>query len=276
MADDDAQDLLVRLDRYFDAAPRSGTRTEEIGPFTLFINEGIGWRYYARPRLGESVFEPEDVRAVIERQRTLNQPRQFEWIEDVGPTVGTAIASCGLTIAPRPLLHLKDSGFEPVPPPPDVQIRFAEPDDDLATMTAVAMIGFGSPGTGVGKAGIESLAQAAASIDSKTIEFARSRIAGRSTRLSVAFIGGDPVASGSHQPVDGQTEITGVACLPAFRRRGLGAAVTSALAVDAGENGVHTICLSAGDETIARVYERVGFRRVGTVAEAVGPQEEPS
>ena len=37
--------------------------------------------------------------------------------------------------------------------------------------------------------------------------------------------------------------------------------------------GVETVFLSAGDEDVARVYERVGFRRVGSVGEAAQASE---
>jgi predicted GNAT family acetyltransferase len=60
------------------------------------------------------------------------------------------------------------------------------------------------------------------------------------------------------------TEIVGVATLPAFRRRGIGAALTAFLTSDAGDRGVRTVFLSAGNEDVARVYERAGFRRIGT------------
>jgi ribosomal protein S18 acetylase RimI-like enzyme len=261
-------EMLRRLDRYFDAVPRSVARTEEVGPFTLFINEGIGWRFYARPRPGEAVFEPSDVQRVLERQQAMAQPRQLEWTEDVSPGVGRAAMACGLAVSSRPLMLLERGDLEPLTPPAGCEIRFAEPGDDLATMLAVAMVGFGSPGTGIGAPGTDEVADASDSIEPATLAFTRGRIAARSSRLAVAIVDGRPVATGSHQPVDGVTEITGVACLPAFRRRGLGAAVTAALAADASAGGVHTICLSAGDTLIARVYERVGFRGIGTVGEA--------
>ena len=44
-------DLLARLERYYDEAPRANADTEEHGPFTVFVSRG-GWPYYARPRLG--------------------------------------------------------------------------------------------------------------------------------------------------------------------------------------------------------------------------------
>ena len=58
--------LLVRIDAYLDAVPRSVTTTERSGPFTLFVNRGNGWRYYARPQLGQTRFTIEDVEAVLD------------------------------------------------------------------------------------------------------------------------------------------------------------------------------------------------------------------
>ena len=46
-------DLLGTLETYYDAAPRPSARTEEVGPFTLFLQaQPGGWPYYARARLG--------------------------------------------------------------------------------------------------------------------------------------------------------------------------------------------------------------------------------
>ena len=84
--------LLSSIDGYLDAVPRPATRIEEIGPFTLFVNEGIGWRYYARPTVGAERFTSFDVQVVLERQRELDQPLEFEWLVDVTPGVGPATA----------------------------------------------------------------------------------------------------------------------------------------------------------------------------------------
>ena len=62
-----------------------------------------------------------------------------------------------------------------------------------------------------------------------------------------------------------------MACLPAFRRRGLGAAVTSTLAQDAFLRRVETVFLSADDESVARIYGRLGFRAIGRVGAAAAP-----
>ena len=44
--------------------------------------------------------------------------------------------------------------------------------------------------------------------------------------------------------------------------------MTAALVADARARGVGTVFLSAQDDAVARVYERVGFVRVGTACVA--------
>jgi hypothetical protein len=42
--------LLAELETYYDTAPRASARTEEVGPFTLFVpTDPDGYPYYARP-----------------------------------------------------------------------------------------------------------------------------------------------------------------------------------------------------------------------------------
>src|SRR5215510_11810762 len=71
--------LLDRLERSYDAIPRvGGARAEPVGPFELFLREGPGWPYYARPRLGTTVVTVDDVRAVLARQRERAVPEAIE------------------------------------------------------------------------------------------------------------------------------------------------------------------------------------------------------
>ena len=82
--------------------------------------------------------------------------------------------------------------------------------------------------------------------------------------IAGAFDDSGATAGGSHSPRGDVTEVTGVAVLPAARRRGIGAAVTAALAADARSRGVATVFCSAQSDDVARIYTGVGFRRVGT------------
>jgi predicted N-acetyltransferase YhbS len=94
--------------------------------------------------------------------------------------------------------------------------------------------------------------------------------------MMVALEDGAPVAVGSHQPVDVDgtevSEVVGVATLPRLRARGLGAGLASALVAHARETA-DLVFLTAGDDDVARVYERVGFARLATTGVADRPGE---
>ncbi|MGW1198009.1 GNAT family N-acetyltransferase [Streptomyces sp. NPDC002536] len=83
--------------------------------------------------------------------------------------------------------------------------------------------------------------------------------------LVAALRDGTVLCSGQHQPVGSVSEVAGIGTLPTERRRGLALAVTAALVADARQRlGVETVFLSAGDDAVARVYARAGFRRIAT------------
>ena len=257
-------ELLDRLDAYLDAFPRPSTRVEEIGPFTLFVNEGAGWPYYARPTRGIRTAEPRDVEVLRERQRDLGVPEQIEWVVDLAPEIGVAAEAAGLHVIEHPLMHLPIADVVPIPPPPDVEITLAAPEDDVAAITAVASIAFGSPGT----AAAGALDDAATRVSPDLAAFTRDRIERGLTVTAIARIDGQLVATGAHNPLDNTTEIVGVGTLPGFRRRGIGAALTSFLVDDALARGIDTVLLSAGGDDVARIYGQLGFRRVGSAGAA--------
>jgi ribosomal protein S18 acetylase RimI-like enzyme len=265
--------LLDRVEAYYDAVPRTSARAEALGPLTLFVAEGPGWPYYARPRLGAAAVTPEDVAAVRRLQRALGVPEAFEWVAEVTPSLAAAAEAAGLAVARLPLMVVAAAEASRVPAPDGAELRLVTPDDDLALVTAVAQVGFGAPGTAVGAAGVEAIAGPAAETAPARLAFMRARLAAGQTVTAAALLGATPVAVGSHQPVGAVTEVVGVATLPAVRRRGLGLAVTSLLVEDAARRGIATAFLSAGDDAVARVYARLGFRRVGTacIAEPAGP-----
>ena len=58
-------DLLATVEAYYDAVPRRAARAEQIGPFTLFVNPGPGWRYYVRPSLGATAYGNASVAGIV-------------------------------------------------------------------------------------------------------------------------------------------------------------------------------------------------------------------
>ncbi|HET6317706.1 MAG TPA: GNAT family N-acetyltransferase [Chloroflexota bacterium] len=240
--------------------PRTAARVETIGPFTLFVNKHSGgFPYYARPSLGASEFAVDDVNKVRERQRQLDIPETFEWVHETTPALASATLGSGLALHRHPLQVLEREW--PVSSVEGITIRLVTADEaDLARISAVSRIAFGSPGTAVGEEGPETLELARPD----SVDDQRQRLRDGLTITAAAFTAaGDPVGSGSHQPVGDVSEIVGVGTLPAFRRRGIGAALTALLVRDALQR-VRTVFLSAGDDDVARMYERVGFRRVAT------------
>ena len=264
----DAIELLRHIDGYLDAVPRSVARTEAVGALTLFVNEGDGWRYYARPTPGAGPVSAQDIRAARQRQIDRGHPQAFEWIAELSPEMDGAAREVELTTLEHPLMVLEEEDPAPIELPPGVKIRLMDPADDVATTMAVAELGFGSSGTAVGQVGPEALPGAAAKLESSIVEFTRARMAGGHMMTAVATIDGVPVASGAHSPVGLITELVGIATLPSHRRRGIGAALTSFLVQDAREHGVQTIFLSADSPEVARIYQRAGFRTCGTAGAA--------
>ncbi|WP_435969549.1 GNAT family N-acetyltransferase [Streptomyces sp. Qhu_M48] len=246
--------MLSRIETYYDAVPRSAARVEEFGPLSLFVREGDGWPYYARPALGHTGdVSVADVERVRERQRELGVPEAFEWVAETTPGLRAAVEKSGLVMHEHPLMVLEGEGVLPAPPE-GVTVRMVGADDAaLPSAVAAPYAAFGaepSPG---------AVAQVAARLT-----------AGR-TRLAAALdASGTALSAGQHQPVGAVSEVVGVGTLPEARRRGLGLAVTAALVADARAGGVETVFLSASDESVARLYGRLGFRTVATalIAEA--------
>ncbi|HYJ69141.1 MAG TPA: GNAT family N-acetyltransferase [Nocardioidaceae bacterium] len=241
--------LLQALERYYDTVPRAAADAESVGPFTLFVARE-GWPYYARPRLGsDATYTASDVLAVLARQRELDVPRSLEWVHQTTPSLLAAAKSVGLSVEECALLVLEEALSPPVVD--DVTVRMLDPTDPgFATARSAVDAGFSNRD----KLRLERVADAIAA----RAEAGLLRIAG-------AFDDdGHAVGGGSHSPRDGVTELTGIAVLPSWRRRGVGAALTAALTRDAMAGGATTVFLSAASESVARIYEGVGFVRVGT------------
>jgi predicted GNAT family acetyltransferase len=141
-------------------------------------------------------------------------------------------------------------------------------DPQLARYQWVAATAFAHPGPAADVRDVPEDVSAEARARTAAL---RERIASGRTVMMVAVEDGEPVAVGSHQPVDVDgtevSEVAGVATMPRLRGRGLGAGITSALVAHATESA-DMVFLAAGDDDVARVYERVGFARLATTAVA--------
>ncbi|MEV4499874.1 GNAT family N-acetyltransferase [Micromonospora arborensis] len=265
------KDIFDRLEHFYDAVPRDVAGVEEHGGLVLFVREGDGWPFYARPRLGAA--EPPslaDVTSVRERQRKLGLPEAFEWVHETTPELLAVARSAGLSVLEAPLMVLDPTALPDPATLSDVAVRVLAADSpsfaaDVAARRAVAAVSFAAAGTAPGEAGPAERDAAVTELELAALDEERTRIAdGRRVSALAGTSTDGALASGMAMRVGDVAEIAGVATLPAARRRGLGAALTATLAHELRAAGTDLIFLSAGSDDIARVYLRVGFRRIGT------------
>ncbi|MGW2640191.1 GNAT family N-acetyltransferase [Streptomyces sp. NPDC001348] len=261
--------LRDRIEQYYSTAPLSFAGTEEFGSLRLFVRKEAGAPYYggpshAQPVAGSAGVIATDIARVRARQRELGVPEAFEWLAEAAPTLRTRIEAAGLPVAERPLMTLDAHRPLPFPSLPDgVTLRVLTADDPaLPAALAVPRLAFAMTGTAVGPTGRAELSAVAEELAADgTVEAVRPTIrAGHKTLIAALASDGTPMAVGHYHPAGGTTEIGGVGTLPAARRRGLAAAVTGALADHARAHGVRTVFLAYAEDTVARVYARLGFR----------------
>lgn len=240
------------LETYYDAAPRPTATSEEVGPFTLFVRtEASGWPFYARPRLGLTApVSATEVEHLRERQRELGVPESLEWVHETTPTLLAAAREAGLAVAECPLLVLP-AGASPVIPP-------------LADGVRVQVLDADSPELGAARAAVSAGFGGTDEVGASDPGAVADQVRAGLTVMVGAYDERGAVGGGSHSPRNGTTELAGIAVLPRARRHGVGGAITAALVADALDRGVETVFLSAQDDAVARVYERIGFQRVGT------------
>jgi len=268
ISDNGRADLLTRIDAYYDTAPRATARPEEHGSLVLFVAER-GWPFYARPRLVRDA-EPtaDEIREVLARQSELKVPLALEWVHDTAPLMADSARAAGMTVHECPMLVL-ESLLESRDP--DGLVRLVDADDPaVGPVQAAVRVAFATPGTAIARAGVaERDAAASSSGAASRVDFTVDGLREGLTVLVGAFVDDSgAVGGGSHNPRGQVSEMVGVGVLPAFRRRGLAGAVAHLLAREALDNGVTTVFCGAESIDVARVYEGVGFRRIGTTCTA--------
>ena len=259
-------DLLARIEEHFDASPRSAADVEEHGALTLFVSR-IPWRFYGRPRLGLAHdVGADDVAAVRARQRELGVREAFEWVHETTPSLAGAAVAAGLQVAAGAAAGARARRTGRAPPDPGgVAVRMLERRRPRRCRRRRPSSSSRSRQTAPRSATPARRRATWPPRELGDLGFMRERIRTGLTAMAVAESEADgPLGAGSHQLVGAAAEVTGVGTLPSARRRGIGAAVTGRLVQDARERGAEVVYLSAAGDDVARLYERLGFRRIGT------------
>jgi hypothetical protein len=248
----------VRLEAYMRRAAMLSHEIVDVPPFVCLFNPRDPLRFfnYAKPLepvgtesdgLSESFATLRD--AFRERDR---MPR-FEFIEEFAPNLGPALAAAGFSLEARyPLLVCTPETLRQMPPIDGLTITTLTPDspaDDVLACLSVQQQGFGE---------IAGDPPTLADVDDLRANLA-------SEGAFLARMAGVPAGAMMYSaPLDGLTELVGGTTLEAYRRRGVGAAMVAAAAVDAFGRDVEIVLLTAASEHASGVFQRAGFWWYGT------------
>ncbi|MET8126927.1 GNAT family N-acetyltransferase [Streptomyces sp. NPDC005065] len=220
-----------------------------VGPFTVRHNPDWQLKYanYAIPDQGA---EPTaaDVQALIAAFRERDRMPRLEYLPSGAPAVEPALIAAGFTVENRaPILACAPGDL--LPPKPVDALVIAEPATDAEFYAAARVQHHGYGGTGEPEGG-----EAA---------WLRNAVAGGGA-AALATVDGVPAgAGGCSVPVDGLTELAGLAVADTFRRRGIGAALSAHLTATAFARGCRVVWLEPGDADVERIYAGIGYRRIG-------------
>jgi ribosomal protein S18 acetylase RimI-like enzyme len=243
-------EVLRRITGYYTSGAAGDTDVVRVGPFAVVLHRSSDLWYlsYATPVAPLGAGLHSDVADVIRTFHARSRTPGFEWIDELHPGLDDALAAAGLPPADREPLLVVDPADLLVRDVAGATVRLVNADEDLAAVLHVSHTAMPELGP-VTEAELRRVA---------------TEIGSGQRIQAAAEVGGDPVSVGDCSPAGGVAEIAGIGTLPEFRRQGLAGVVTATLAREAFRRGNDVVYLTAATPEAARVYERVGFRRIAT------------
>lgn len=220
-----------------------------VGPFVCRFNPS--WASpYANYAIPDDHAEPTaaDIRALISVFAEHNRRPRLEYLPLCAPAVEFALLAAGFAVEDRPPVMVCPPESLTMPEPVE-GLEFTEPrtDFELDDLAVLQHRAFGEPGDPEPGAGARTR-----------------RIYENGGIVVLARFRGAPAAGGScSPPVDGLTELTGIAVAERFRRRGIGAALSAQLTALAHARGYRLPWLEPADGSVERIYAGIGFRPIG-------------
>ncbi|MFF8711926.1 GNAT family N-acetyltransferase [Streptomyces sp. NPDC015184] len=220
-----------------------------VGPFTVRYNPDWSIKYanYAIPDQ-DAEPTPGELDALIAVFREHDRLPRLEFLPGWAPVVEPALLAAGFTVENRaPIMACAPDGL--LAPKPVADLVIGEPATDAEFAAAALVQHHGYGGTGEPEDGTE--------------RWLRTAVRGGGV-AALATVDGTPAgAGGCSVPVDGLTELAGLAVAENFRRRGIGAALSAHLTATAFDRGCRVVWLEPGDADVERIYAGIGFRRIG-------------
>lgn len=247
--------LVDRIQAQLRASAQQNYEAVAAPPFTCFINpdDPSPWSNYAIPDTSLIGAVEETLSALPAIFGTRGRTPRFEFIAEYAPYLAPLLQAHGYQEEMRALLMVCTANtYQPAAPLPDVtviELTAAAPLPAIQEFLTVQRRSFGDN-------------DATAVNETEALQFCTRY---QTTRLFAAVVDGHMVSAACLQPAhEGVTEIAGIATLPPFRRQGIGTLLTAAAVQAAFAQGVDIVFLTAGSPEAGRVYERAGFRTIGS------------
>lgn len=231
---------------------RTGRELRRAGPFLVLFTPGTTsrWLNYAIPDDGA---EPSaaDVDAMIAVFTDAGRTPRLEFLPSVAPAVEASLVARGLAVEERlPLMTCTPTTVRALAAPPGMSLAVPTKDSTMLSMTSLQHEIFQDPQP----------------IDAESIARLRSTVERGGHALVATDVARGALIGAAHTvvPVGIATEVVGVAVAPSHRRRGLAAAMVSALARRCFDGGLTTAFLEAAPGADG-AYRNAGFERTSTV-----------
>jgi ribosomal protein S18 acetylase RimI-like enzyme len=250
------RELVARIQAHRRAWHGRGGGATSVPPFAVFPGAGpdaarIAW---AAPDETLASATKASVDAACAALRARRPAPRVEFLDAVAPGLPGSLLSAGFReTARKAVMACRAEDRRPTPAIDGLSVVVLDDRADLADVRA---------NLGVNERGFDP-AWADEIPDGLAASF-RASLA--TARAVTAVLDSIPVAAGMVGPAaHGVAELAGLATLPPYRRRGIGAALTAEATRAAVALGAEAVFLVADDAEAGRVYARSGFRPVAAL-----------
>jgi len=216
--------------------------------FCVMLNptDPMVWINYAVPT-GEA--SAADIAAMVEAFRAHDRVPRLEFFRDLWPSVAMGLEEAGFScLAEMPIMILQAADFSDRPSA--ISCSEVGP-DEVDVLSAV---------TGAAFAETDHLEAPSA----ESVALGSAAVAGGRWIAMLATIDSEVAGGGVAVGNRKSREAAGIGTLPRFRRQGVASAVLDALGKRHFGEGGELMWLTPGDVAAQSVYERAGYRTVGT------------
>lgn len=252
---------ISRIQGYLRENLRRSYEVVPLPPFSLFFHPQDALKYfnYAIPD-GPDLPEEATLRDILRQLRAAFRKRgrvaRFEFFEAFAPELPAALRANGFREEDRQWSMLcSPARFRAAPEVAGLEIVALQPDSpeaDVRDYITTQRQGFDPNNTSL---------PSPAELDKTRTDFRQ-----HGWRAFLGRLNGEPAGvSVFGQPINGISEIAGIATRTAFRRKGIASRLTAEAVQAAFAQGVDTACLTAADEAAGRVYARIGFEPFSTM-----------